>query len=43
MESMAEIVDMARMSGFIPKGEFTMEQGPSKDKSQKVYILERIA
>lgn len=43
MESIEEIIDMARIAGFIPKGEFTMEHGPAKDKSQKVYILERIA
>lgn len=43
METMEEIIDMARIAGFIPKGEFTMENGPAKDKSQKVYILERIA
>ena len=44
MESMEEIIDMARRAGFIPKGEFTMENGPanSSDKYQKIYILERI-
>jgi SAM-dependent methyltransferase len=44
MESMKEIIDIARRAGFIPKGEFTMENAPANiaDKHQKIFILERI-
>ena len=34
-------IDMAIRVGFIPKGYFTMEKGPSRDIHQRVYILER--
>jgi SAM-dependent methyltransferase len=42
MESSAEILEIARISGFVAKGAFTLEWGPSKDKWQQVVILERI-
>lgn len=36
-----EIINMAVRAGFIAKGYFTMEKGPSRDVHQRIYILER--
>lgn len=36
-----EIIGIALSLGFIAKGYFTMENGPSRDVYQRVYILER--
>lgn len=38
-----EIIELALKSGFIAKSFFTMKDGPSRDKHQMIYILERIA
>ena len=35
------IMNVALSAGFIAKGYFTMENGPSRDVYQRVYILER--
>jgi SAM-dependent methyltransferase len=40
-DSFDEIINMAVRSGFIAKGYFTMEKGPSRDVHQRIYILER--
>lgn len=40
-DSFDEIINMAIRAGFIAKGYFTMEKGPSRDVHQRVYILER--
>ena len=40
-DSFDEIINMAVRAGFIAKGYFTMEKGPSRDVHQRVYILER--
>ena len=40
-DSFDEIINMALRAGFIAKGYFTMEKGPSRDVHQRVYILER--
>lgn len=40
-DSFDEIINMAIRSGFIAKGYFTMEKGPSRDVHQRIYILER--
>jgi len=37
-----EIINMALRAGFTAKGFFTMENGPSRDSFQRIYILERI-
>jgi SAM-dependent methyltransferase len=37
-----EIIDMALRAGFIARGFTTMENGPSRDKYQRIYILERL-
>lgn len=39
--SFDEIIDMVTRVGFIAKGYFTMEKGPSRDTYQRIYILER--
>jgi SAM-dependent methyltransferase len=36
-----DIVNMAIRSGFVAKGYFTMEKGPSRDIHQRIYIFER--
>jgi SAM-dependent methyltransferase len=41
-EPFDEIVYMALHAGFVAKGFFTLEKGPSHDKYQRIYILERI-
>ena len=41
-ETIDEILDMALRAGFIAKGFITMENGPSRDKYQRIYILERV-
>lgn len=41
-DTMDEIVDMALRAGFIARGFLTMENGPSRDGSQRIYILERL-
>jgi len=41
MDSKQEILDMARIAGFIPKGGFSMGGGPARDAAQEVLILER--
>ena len=40
-DSFDEIINMAVRAGFIAKGYFTMEKGPSRDVHQRIYILER--
>jgi SAM-dependent methyltransferase len=40
-DSYDEIINMTIRAGFIPKGYFTMEKGPSRDVHQRIYILER--
>jgi SAM-dependent methyltransferase len=40
-DSFDEIINMAIRAGFIAKGYFTMEKGPSRDIHQRIYILER--
>jgi hypothetical protein len=40
-DSFDEIINMAIRAGFIAKGYFTMEKGPSRDVHQRIYILER--
>ena len=42
MESEEEILQMANIAGFTAKGMFSLENGPSKDPGQKIYILQRI-
>jgi len=37
-----EIIGIALNAGFTAKGYFTMENGPSRDVHQRIYILERI-
>ena len=37
-----EIIGIALNVGFVAKGYFTMENGPSRDMHQRVYILERM-
>jgi len=41
-DTMDEIIDMALRAGFIARGFLTMENGPSRDGSQRLYILERL-
>lgn len=41
MPSKSEIIEMARIAGFIPKGAFTMADGPSRDGAQEVVVFER--
>jgi len=41
-DTMDEIVDMALRAGFIARGFMTMENGPSRDGYQRIYILERL-
>ena len=36
-----EIINIAVRAGFIAKGYFTLEKGPSRDVHQRIYILER--
>jgi SAM-dependent methyltransferase len=43
MESIDTILALARQSGFIVKGSFTLEKGPCKDKHQQIVILERLS
>lgn len=43
MESMDDIILIARKAGFVAKGSFSLETGPSFDKSQQIIILERVA
>lgn len=43
MESVDDILMIARKAGFIAKGTFSLESGPSHDKWQQIVILERIA
>lgn len=40
-DSFDAIVNMVIRSGFIAKGYFTMEKGPSRDIHQRIYIFER--
>jgi SAM-dependent methyltransferase len=40
-DSFDEIINMSVRAGFIAKGYFTMEKGPSRDVHQRIYILER--
>ena len=42
MEPVEEIVHMVLSSGFVAKGQFTLENGPSRDKYQTIYIFEKI-
>lgn len=37
-----EIIGIALNAGFVAKGYFTMENGPSRDVHQRIYILERM-
>jgi SAM-dependent methyltransferase len=37
-----EIIGIALNAGFTAKGYFTMENGPSRDVHQRIYILERM-
>jgi SAM-dependent methyltransferase len=41
MDSPEEIMRMALAAGFITKGAFSMEEGPSRDAAQQIIILER--
>lgn len=41
MDSPEEIMRMALAAGFIAKGAFSMEEGPSRDAAQQIIILER--
>ena len=42
METEEEILQMANIAGFTAKGMFSLENGPSKDRWQNIYILQRI-
>ena len=37
----AEIIEMARVAGFIAKGAFSLVDGPSRDGAQEVIVFER--
>lgn len=41
-DTMDEIIDMTLRAGFIARGFLTMENGPSRDGFQRIYILERL-
>ena len=41
MDSAEEIMRMALAAGFIAKGAFSMEDGPSRDAAQQIIIFER--
>lgn len=43
MESNDDIILMARKSGFVAKGSFSLAGGPILDKWQQIIILERVA
>jgi SAM-dependent methyltransferase len=43
MESIDDIIFMARKAGFVAKGSFSLAGGPTLDKWQQIIILERVA
>jgi hypothetical protein len=42
MEPIEDTLQKILSAGFTAKGFFTLEDGPTRDKHQKIYIFERI-
>jgi SAM-dependent methyltransferase len=42
MDPIEEIIQMVFYAGFTAKGFFTLEEGPSRDKHQRIYIFQKI-